>query len=107
CVLLTRCEPLLELVRREKIGQVVEYGARDTVARVELEQLCEELILAVMIGWRALAPHESRPERVERQRALGVDAPRAELDGRDVPLSDGPQAHHESLPAFARARLIG
>jgi hypothetical protein len=104
---LERRERALELRRREKIGQAVEHGARDAVTRVELDQLREELILAVMIGRRAVAGDEGGRERVERQRALGVDGPRPELDRRDVPLTDGPQAHDESSSTLARARLIG
>src|SRR5205085_1305587 len=72
-----------------------------------LGELREKWTLVVVVRRRALTCHEDGRQRVEGQRALGIDGPGAELDGRDVSLSDGPQAHHESSSPIARIGLIG
>ena len=106
-VSLQRLERALELGRGEPVREAVEHGARQIIAGVELGELREKWTLVVVVRRRALTCHEDGRQRVEGQRALGIDGPGAELDGRDVSLSDGPQAHHESSLPIARIGLIG
>src|SRR5206468_9822749 len=101
-----RGQASVEVIQREAFGERVEDGPGDVVAGPELDELRAERTLVVPRRRRAIARDQARTQRIKRDRRGSVDQARPKLDRRDVPFSDGPQAHDESVLAGAHARLV-
>src|SRR5438045_3678340 len=63
------------------------------VARIQLYELVPKLGLVVVGGWGAAAGDEESAQRVEGHVARAIYRAGAKLDRRDMPLTDGAQAH--------------
>jgi hypothetical protein len=105
-LVLEGAEGSVEFSGREPFREVIEHERSRLVVLAHLNQLAPEQFTLVEVGdHRTL--DQDRPRVVDGDRTSGADYTGPELDARDVPFADGPEAHDEAGVACRQAGLVG